>query len=167
MTDSGLPVIAGLVVGIAFVLLFAMSLRLDNTLSDDELIAKYSKLPEMRYFLEKHPDAIGTVYRYPNEQALSVSFSVEKRVAPESTWNSGINILSVSVYNNKLTQLTLGVECGVSQGLTVGLGLVDISGIDGAEEWCFQTIDRNTSIFEPDTSGDELNDDVYQFAFMP
>jgi hypothetical protein len=61
--------------------------------------------------------------------------------------------------------LTLGVECGVSHGLTVGLGLADVSGIDAAEEWCFQTIDRDSGDFEPDTSGDELNDAVYQFAF--
>jgi hypothetical protein len=166
MTSSILPVIAGLAIGLAFVVLLSMNLRLDNTLSDEELIAKYSKLPETRYFLEKHPDAKADVDRISHENALMVSFSVEKQVAPASDFYSGINIFSVTAYNNRLTQLNLSVECG-SNGMTVGVGLADVSGIDAAEEWCFQTLDRNGGILEPDKSSNELNDTVYQFAFMP
>ncbi|HLG36985.1 MAG TPA: hypothetical protein VI338_02525 [Nitrososphaera sp.] len=136
-------------------------------MSDDELIAKYSKLPEIGYFLEKHPDAKADVDRVTYENAIMVSFSVEKQIEPASDFYSGINVLTVSAHGQKLTCVTLGIDCGISQGFTVGVGLADVSGIDAAEEWCFQTLDRNSEILEPDKSSDELNDTVYQFAFMP
>jgi hypothetical protein len=176
MTDSGLSVIAGLAIGIAFVLLFSMAWRLDNTLSDDEIIAKYSQLTEIRYFLEKYPDAQAEVERIPSGQTTIVHFRAERQVESGSEMYSGVNVLSVSAYIDKLNGLTLGIDCGVSQGPTIGVGMfhigvgiADTSAIDQWEERCFRTSgnDVNVEIFAPDTSTDELNDNVYQFAFTP
>ena len=167
MTDSGLPVVAGLAVGIGFMVLFAIILRPDLTLSDQELIAKYSKLAEIHYFLEKHPDAKAEVGRYPYEQALSVSYSVEKQVDPVSGLYTGINVLTITADKNELNHLTLSIDCTVSRGVTVQSNFDDVSAIGTAEEWCFQTQGKDIGLFEPDTSGDELNDEVYQFSFKP
>lgn len=173
MTDSVLPVLAGLAVGVTFIVLFAMALRPDNVLSDEELIAKYSKLAQISYFLEKHPDARAEVERLSSEQALLVSYRVERQVEPASDLYTGINILSVSAYKDELNHVTLSVDCGVSQGLTAGItfrtgvSFDEISAIDAWEERCFPTSDNNLGLTYPDATGDELNDDVYQFAFKP
>lgn len=174
MNDSGIPVLVGLAVGISFVLLIAMTLRPDNTLSDEELIAKYSKLGEISYFLEKYPDARGAVERLPREDALLISFSAEKQVAPPSEFDAGINVLSVSAYVDKPNHLALSVDCGASHGITagvglahIGVGIADFSTIDAWENICFQPSADGSTIFEPDNSVDELNEQVYQFAFKP
>jgi len=176
--NVAIPVVAGLVVGIAFVIAMALAMTPDTMLSDEALIAKYSKIAEVRYFLEKYPDAQVEVERISSQQATMVYFEVAKQVEPASEWNSGINVLRVSAYKDKLAPLALGIGCGTSQELAglksifyYGVGIADVSNIDAWEERCFQTsgisVIVNGEVFEPDTSGDELNNDVYQFAFGP
>ena len=164
--SSLIPVIAGLAIGIAFVGSFAIVLRPDILLSDNELIAKYSKFDMIRYFIERHPDAEAKVERYLPQQVLSVSYSVEKQVEPASDLYSGINTLKVSA-DNRRNHLTFSISCGVHQGVTIEYTSDEISAIDAGEENCFQTPGNHTGVFEPDISGNYLNDQVYQFAFMP
>jgi hypothetical protein len=132
-----IPVISGLVIGSVFVIVVALAMASDTTLSDEAIVAKYSKISEVRHFLEKHPDAQTEVERIPNEQATIVYFRVEKQVEPASEWNSGVNVLSVSAYVDKTSgRPTLGVDCG-SQGMTIGVGIVDKITIDEWEAICF------------------------------
>jgi hypothetical protein len=174
-----IPVVAGLVIGIFFVVAVAWTLTPASMSSDEALIAKYSRIPEVRYFLEKHPEAQFEVERIPNEGAVIVYYRVERQVEPASEWNSGVNVLSVELYKDRMNKLALGVGCGVSQGMTIGVGIVDKTTIDIWEEKCFTTSGGNVDVFEPDTSGSnadffetdttgaELNDYANQFAFMP
>jgi hypothetical protein len=138
-----IPVIAGLVVGIAFVVAVAWSMTPASMSSDEALIAKYSRIPEVRYFLDKYPDSQVEVERIPGEGAVTVYYRVERQVQPASDWNSGINTLIVSAYKNGLNQLALGVDCGFSQGMTIGVGIIDKTTIDIWEERCFQTSSVN------------------------
>jgi hypothetical protein len=125
-----IPVIAGLIVGIAFIVAVAWSMTPASMSSDEALIAKYSRIPEVRYFLDKYPDSQVEVERLPTEQAIIVYFRVEKQVEPASEWYSGVNVLFVEAYKDRPNQLSLGVSCGFSQGMTVGVGIVDTKTID-------------------------------------
>lgn len=122
----------------AFVVVFSVVLKPDFLLSDDELISKYSKIAEVRHFLEKYPDAKAEVSRSPYEKYFEISYNVERQVEPPSVLYTGINIFGINVYNRP-NHLSLAISCGVSQGLTFELGFDDINAIDEAEKNCFQT----------------------------
>ena len=146
------PVIAGLAVGIAFVVLFSAMLKPDFMLSDEELVAKYSELAEVKYFLEKHPDAKAEVSRNQNDNYLSISYSVERQVAPPSELYTGINVFGIDVYT-KPNHLSLGVFCAVYHGVTIGGGSHDVSiggglksdRIEEAEKNCFPVSSSNSN----------------------
>lgn len=132
------PVIAGLAVGIAFVVLFSMMFKLASfVLSDKELIAKYSELAEVRYFIEKYPDAKAEVIRTTDENSVEIVYSVERQAEQPSGLSAGVNTLGLHVYTRPNLPLSLGVSCGVHEGLIIGWGYADNGSIDGAEETCF------------------------------
>lgn len=57
VTSSGIPVIAGLTIGIGFLVLFSVLFRPTSVLSDSKLLSSYSELAEVKYFFDKYPDA--------------------------------------------------------------------------------------------------------------
>lgn len=118
---STFPVMAGLAIGIAFVVLFSAMLKPDFILSDEELVAKYSKLAEVRFFLDKYPEAKAAVSRSPNENDLQISYTVERQVEPPSELHTGINTFGIHVYTRP-NHLSLGLSCGVYQGVTIEIG---------------------------------------------
>ena len=138
MKSDLIPVIAGLSIGIAFVVSFAIVLRPDTMLSDEELVAKYSELEEVKYFLEKHPEAKADVSRNPYESYLGISYSVERQVAPPSELYTGINTFGIQIYT-KPNQLSVGIFCGLYHGMTIGgLNNANINSIDEGEKNCFE-----------------------------
>jgi hypothetical protein len=163
VNGSSVPVVAGLAIGIAFIVLFSVVLKPDFILTDQELISKYGKLSEVKYFREKYPDAKAEVNRNPNEESLRVSFSFERQAQPPTDWYSGINTFGITVYSEP-NHLSLATSCAASQGVTIEMGFDNITSIDEAEKNCFHTASTGTGIFEPDNSGAELNDEVYQFC---
>jgi len=141
MGDSvSAPVIAGLAVGIALVTFFSVMIKPDSALSDKELVSKYSKVPEVSYFLDKYPDAKTEVDRNPVEEYLTVSFTIERHLAPSSVFYSGNHTLGVNVYA-KPNHLSLAIFCGMG-GMTGEWGLSGMDMIDEAEKECFQTTTR-------------------------
>lgn len=134
---SSLSVVAGLAVGIAFIILFSIAPRLDFLLSDREIISKYSNLPEVRYFLDKYPDAKAEVDRSHSERYIWVSFTVEEQVTPPSGLDTGIHVLTVSVLGRPF-QPVLEISCGLD-GMTGSGPLQSIEAIDSTEQWCFQS----------------------------
>jgi hypothetical protein len=157
---SAFPVIAGLAIGIAFVVLFSAMLKPDFMLSDKELISKYSELAEVKYFLEKHPEAKGDVSRSQYENELEISYIIEKQVAPPSQLYTGVNTFGIHIFT-KPNQLSVGIFCGVYHGVTIGGGYdANINSIDEAEKNCFHIADRE-GVFEPDISENELNGGVF------
>jgi hypothetical protein len=153
-SDATLPaaVITGLAAGIGFIVLFSVMLKPDFMLSDEELVAKYNKLAEVKYFLEKHPDAKAEVTRSPNDNYLAISYRIEGQVAPPSQLYTGVNVFGIDVYA-KPNHLSLGIFCGVYHGVTIGWGLADIASIDEAEKNCFP-VSENEGIFEPHPDDD-------------
>lgn len=165
VNGSSIPVVAGLAIGIAFIVLFSVMLKPDFMLTDEELISKYSKLTEVEYFLERYPEATATVNRSPNENYVEVSYTIERQVASPSELYTGINIFGMHV-SSRSNHVSFGLTCGVYHGVTIGGGLVDLDSIEQAEENCFRN-PNNDGMFEPDNSGDELNEEVFQLAFRP
>jgi hypothetical protein len=155
---SSLPVIAGLAIGVAFVVLFSALIKPDFMLSDEELISKYSELAEVKYFLNKYPDAKAEVNRNPHERGSEVLFSVERQIYPSGQFYTGIHSLTVSV-SAKPFHPTLFISCGLGGISTLG-SLEGTDTIDATEQRCFQPTNA-IGIFEPDTSGDELNGGVF------
>jgi hypothetical protein len=149
---EGAPVVAGLALGVAFIIVFAITLKPDFLLSDDELVSKYSKIPEISYFLEKYPDAAVEVSRDPNEQYLGVSFTVERQVSPPRAFDAGTHTLGVSVVSVGPFKPVLSISCGLG-GITSEASFESIETIDFTEQWCFQTI-NNVGVFELDPDGD-------------
>lgn len=132
-----LPVVAGLAIGIGLVVLFSVMHKPDFMLTDEELVSKYGKLGEVKYFLEKFPDARTEVNRNPNDDNLEISFIIEKRIYPASGFDAGIHSLTVSVLARPY-QSTLSISCGLG-GVSTSGELENTDEIDFAEQWCFQT----------------------------
>jgi len=153
VTGSLVPVIAGLAAGIALVVLFAVALKPDSMMSDDEIISKYSKIPEVRYFLDKYPDAKADVDRNPFEEFLTISFTVEKQIDQPAGWYTGTHNLGVNIYT-KPNHVSLAIFCGMG-GMTGEEGLSGINTIDAVEQEYFRAGDE-IGVFAPDTTGDEL-----------
>jgi len=105
-------------------------------LTDEELVSKYSKIPEIKYFLEKYPDANIEVDRSPYERYIGISFGVERQVDPPSIY-TGIHSLGIRLYTNPY-HVSLNMYCGKT-GMTGEWGLSGISQVDEAEKECFQT----------------------------
>lgn len=152
-TDSLVPAIAGLAAGIAFVVLFAVVLKPDSMMSDDEIISKYSKIPEVKYFLDRYPDVNADVDRNPSSGFLTISFAVERQIGQPTDWDTGIHNLGVNVYT-KPNHVSLAIFCGMG-GMTGEEGLSGTNTIDAVEQECFQA-DSETVVFGPDITGDEL-----------
>lgn len=133
---SAIPVVAGLAVGIGFVALFSAMLKPDVAPSDKELVSKYSELAEVKYFLEKYPDAKAEVSRSQNEDNIEISYSVERQAEQPSGLDKGINNLGIHVYT-KSTYLPLEILCRVHEGGTIGWAFDGVGTIDEAEKTCF------------------------------
>ncbi|MEP0826022.1 MAG: hypothetical protein HRF40_11100 [Nitrososphaera sp.] len=105
-------------------------------LSDEELLAKYSELPAIRYFLDKYPDAKAEVDRTPHEQYFVILFTAERQVSPQRGFNSGVHSLGISVLTTPF-QPSLYVTCGLG-GMSTDQAVESIETIDNTEKWCFQ-----------------------------
>lgn len=134
---SGAPVAAGLAIGIAFVMVFSVVLKPDFMLTDEELISKYSELAEVKYFLEKYPDAGAEVNRNPNEENLRISFTVERQIYPPGQFYTGIHSLTVSVFAQPYHAAL--ISCGLGGISSMG-SLESTDAIDVMEQRCFQTV---------------------------
>jgi hypothetical protein len=137
VNGSTIPVIAGLAVGIVLVALFSVMFKPDSMLTDEELVSKYSKIAEVRYFLDKYSDATAEVNRNPYDEYLTISFGVERQVDPPSYFYSGVHTLGIHLYT-KPNHLSLAIYCGTN-GMTGESGLSGIVMVDQVEEECFQT----------------------------
>lgn len=158
------PVISGLAVGIALVVLFSVMIIPNSMLSDEDIISKYSEILEVRYFLDKYPDAIAEVNRNPNDEYLMITFSVEKKVFDLPTnsqnengetavflGNTGVHLLGINVYT-KPNHLSLAIFCGMV-GMTGEWGLNGIDMVDEAEKECFQATTGEVAQKEPTSEG--------------
>lgn len=92
MSESPIaPVIAGLVIGIAFVVMLSLASFPVAALTDEELIEKTKKLKEVQLFLEMHPDAEISVERHNDTfRAVEVHYSVTKQIMEPTRFDSGI-----------------------------------------------------------------------------
>lgn len=133
------PVVTGLAVGIAFVVLFSAIPMPGFMLSDRELVSKYSELAQVKYFLDRYPDAKAEVSRYPKEDNVEIVYSVERQAEQPSGLYKGINTLGLHVYTRPDTYHSRPFElsCKVDQGMTIGWTYADTSAIDEAERTCF------------------------------
>jgi hypothetical protein len=158
---SSLSIVAGLAVGIAFVVFFSTMHRIDYMLSDEELISKYSRLPEVQYFLEKYPDAKVEINRNPNEQYIGISFTTEKQVSPPIGFNSGIHTLGLSVTARPFHPV-LDISCGLG-----GFGSVEplenTGTIDFMEQRCFDPAGPDQRVIEVNYPGGTVG----LFYFLP
>ncbi|HEU4605884.1 MAG TPA: hypothetical protein VFS46_06565, partial [Nitrososphaera sp.] len=134
---SGAPVAAGLAIGITFVVVFSVVLKPDFMLTDEELISKYSDLAEVKYFLEKYPDAKVEVNRNPYEEDAEISFTVERQIYPSGQFYTGIHSLTVWVLAQPYHP-AFSISCGLGWMSTAG-ELKNTGEIDSIEQWCFQT----------------------------
>lgn len=151
------PVIAGLAIGIAFVILFSSISMPDFMLSDEELVAKYSKFAEVKYFLEKYPDAMAEVKRSPDkEDHIEISYSVERRIESASDGYTGTNFFGIHVYSEP-DQLSFGLACGVVNGATIGWGFEGVGAIDAIGNECFHISDDEDAS-ELDNGGEGLDE---------
>lgn len=82
--------IAGLAVGIAFVIIFSLEFMPATALTDEELIEKTKSLEEVQLFLELYPDAEVRVDRNDPPGQIHVYYSVERQAREPSTFDSGI-----------------------------------------------------------------------------
>ena len=140
MVDGSMfPVVAGLGIGIAFVVIFSIMLQPASIQVNEELILKYSELPEVKYFLDKYPEAKATVKKTPIENYFVVSYTVDRRVEPPSELYTGINSFAIEV-NSRNNLVWFDLNCYVHQGMTIGATLTDTSLIDEAGDNCFQGI---------------------------
>jgi hypothetical protein len=140
MTDNHFPsvaVIAGLAVGIAVVILFSMIIRSDSLLSDEELIARYSKIPEVKYFLSKYPDATVNVDRWDyGKHAVGVSLMTERQVYPPSDDEDGRHSFYMSVTSRPLLPPSMLIGCGYGH-VSGETPLMNIDMIDSMAQGCF------------------------------
>ena len=122
MSDGSLiSVMAGVAAGIVLIVSFSMMFKPDLMLTEGQLISKYSKIPEIPYFLEKYPDAIVEVNTNPYERGSSILFQVERQVDPPSYFYAGLHSLGIGVYTNPYKHSLL-VYCG-QMGITGVPGL--------------------------------------------
>ena len=141
MSEQGaaFPVIAGLAVGIGFVILFFVMLKPAFTLSDRELISKYSELAQVKYFLEKYPDAKAEVSRGLNGNSVKIVYSVERQVEQPSGLHTGTNTLRLHVYTrpDPYHPRQFELACKVHQGMMIGWTFADTGAMDEADKTCF------------------------------
>lgn len=133
------PVISGLTIGIAFVILFSAMLKPAFTLPERELVSKYSELAEVQYFLEKYPDAKAEVSRGLNENSVEIVYSVERRAEQPSELYTGTNTLGLHVYTkpDPYHPRQFELACKVHQGMTVGWTFADAGAMEEADKTCF------------------------------
>jgi hypothetical protein len=132
-----IPILVGLALGIATIAIFSEFVRSDNLLSDKELIARYSNVPEVKYFMNKYPDAIVSVDRYDYGTPMtSVTYAIDRQVDTPTMIESGSHRLYISVLGQSLHPLTLEIGCGVG-GMTLNAALSNVSMIDAFASGCF------------------------------
>jgi hypothetical protein len=118
----GLPVIAGLSVGIAFVLMFSLAIGNSFFATDDQIIASANSTPEAKVFFSEYPDGKVLVDKTGNVFGSPViMYSYEK------TYEDGkINEVRMLIGLHRLTGMPdyskMGVECSVSY--VGGLGAI-------------------------------------------
>jgi hypothetical protein len=129
MSDSLVPVIAGMAVGIAFIVLFSLAYKPAIQLSDAELIEKTKTMKEVQFFLQKYPDAKSGVDRSALPDSLYVTHSVQIKLANYGGMDDGIRekqlIVIVDPYGSNNMALSLSclapVSVSVDDGITIDL----------------------------------------------
>jgi hypothetical protein len=147
-----LPIIAGLAVGIAFVVLFSAMLKSIDAMTDDELRRLVSnQYPQFEALKERYPDTpVQRIERYP--WATYVHYEATKEPRDENTVSfPGPRVLAITLTIKPLGPLTLHVSCG--SGLSTDLPAT-VQAIKTTD--CLET-GSNVGVYEPDNSGDELN----------
>ena len=157
VNDGLIPVIAGLAIGIALVVLFSTMLKPVYSMTDDELRKlAFDQYPQFQALKERYPNTTieeiehnqrGTEFRY---------VATREPVDPNTISFPGPRILAITLTIEPLSPITLDVICG--SGLITELP---------ATVQTIKTTDcLEVGVFEPDTSGDELNGAVFQSAMI-
>ena len=137
INDSSLktPVIAGLVVGIAVIILFSLTFNpVLSSLTDTELIEKAKTSKQVQFFLQKYPEAKITVDRL--ERGVEISFVAEKQVTNPDASQDGVSekrlIASVDPFGGD--GIALRLEC-----YHAGLNTITFDGVtvDDIGNSCF------------------------------
>lgn len=136
MTYSiAIPVIAGLGVGIGFIVFFSSMMPPAFMLPNKKLISEYSELAGVELFLEKYPNAKPEVVRSPAKTFDEIVYSIERQ-AEQPSKISGINTLTLHI-NTTPNYVSLELVCEVQEDGLIGWTYVDNDSMDEAEKTCF------------------------------
>lgn len=113
-TDSVAPVISGLAVGIAFILIFATLLKPVNQMTDDELRQIVSKqYPQVQALKERYVHTVEQIERYEwNTQMHYVATKEPIDNNPDEFFFPGPKVLAITLTFEPLSSRTISVICG-------------------------------------------------------
>lgn len=118
--EETIPIVAGLAIGIAFVVLFATMLKPVNAMTDDELRKLVSdQYPHFQALKERYPNTtVERIDRYP--WATYVHYEATREPIDEHVISfPGPKVLAITLTMKPLSGRTLNVICG--SGLTTDL----------------------------------------------
>jgi hypothetical protein len=134
MRDLMVPVMAGLAVGIAVIVLFSLTFKSPSSLTDTELIEKAKTSKQVQFFLQKYPEAKIAVDRL--ERGTEVSFLAEKQVTNLDASQDGVSEkrLTASVDPTGGDGIALRLECyHAGGGMIASYGVT----VDDIDRSCF------------------------------
>lgn len=128
------PVIVGLAIGIALIVLFSLAYKPSLSFSDVELIGKTKTSEKVQLFLQKYPDAKITVARL--ELGTEVTYAAEKPVTnlDASQDGSSEKRLIVLVGSTGDASMTMRLDCYQAGNLLTGIDHVTADDINNS---CF------------------------------
>lgn len=104
--------IAGLVVGILLIAVFAIVFKPAFAMTDDELIAETRKLAEVEYFLTTYPDAAITIDRAINAKWVMVTYAVQgQRCDPADSLEECIKTLRLNIELGSMIDTRSALVC--------------------------------------------------------
>lgn len=114
-----LPAAAGLAIGIAFIAIFALTLKPVDTMTDDELRKLVSsQYPQFQALKERYPNTVERIERY--ESVTYVRYEATKEpIDNYADMFPGPKVLAVVLTIQSLSGRSIDVICG--SGISIGL----------------------------------------------
>jgi hypothetical protein len=115
MGDSAtLAVVAGLIIGIAFIVLFSMSIKPTLSPSDNQIIAAANKFPEANAFFSNYPDAKVEIDRSGGYGSLPIIVYHYEKIYDDSRINEARMFVHINTLTGMPSHISIDTDCAVS-----------------------------------------------------
>lgn len=129
MGDSSTPaVVTGLIIGIAFIVLFSISINPSLSPSDDQIIAAANGFPESKLFFSQYPNGSVEVDRTGSYGSKPVIVYQYEKIYDDGRINDARMFVGLNALTGMPTRYVIGLDCATSY--VNGFGAMSVS-VDG------------------------------------